>query len=163
MDWQYIILMGVTIILFAVGLVGTVFPILPGIPLIWLGTVIFAIFTHFEKIGYLVISVFTLLMIFSIVIDYMANLYGAKKFGAGRWGIACAVLGMIIGVLTLGLIGLLVGPLIGVIIGELLSGKDFQQAFKAGIGTLIGFLSGTIVKFMIGLIMIGVFIWQIST
>ena len=93
--------------------------------------------------------------------DYLANLYGAKKFGAGKLGIFFAIIGMMTGVVAAGLVGLIIGPLIGAIIGELLSGKSHRQALRAGLGTIVGFLGGTIIKFIIGLVMIGIFIWQV--
>lgn len=161
MDWKFILLSGVTIILFSVGLAGIALPFLPGIPLIWLATIIYAIFTNFQEVTYSVLAVFTFLMIFSLLVDYLANLYGAKKFGAGKWGMALAVVGMMIGLITAGLIGLIIGPMLGAIIGELLSGKSHKQALKAGLGTIFGFLGGILIKFVIGLIMIGIFIWQV--
>jgi len=161
MDWKYIILIGVTIIFFTIGLMGIALPILPGVFFIWLGSVIYGAFTGFKEISFPVIVVFTAMLLFTIVVDYLANIYGAKKFGAGKLGIFFSVIGMMIGVVTAGLIGLIVGPIIGAIIGELLSGKNHRQAFKAGIGTLVGFLSGTIIKFLVGLLMIGIFIWRV--
>jgi hypothetical protein len=106
-------------------------------------------------------TVFTLLTGLSFLIDYLANIYGAKKFGAGRWGIAGSILGMMIGIITGGLVGMIVGPIVGATIGELISGKDHRRALKAGMGTFIGFLSGTLIKFTIGLLMIGIFFWQL--
>ena len=161
MDWPYFILMSVTVILFIIGLAGTVIPILPGVPIIWLGTVIFAVFTKFEKVGYWEISIFTVMALFSVVIDYAANLYGAKRMGAGRWGIALAIVGMVVGIIIGGLIGLIIGTMIGAFVGEIISGKKSGAAFKAGIGTLVGFLGGVLVKIVIGLIMIGVFVWRV--
>lgn len=161
MGWELLILLVIAILCFTVGLVGIVFPILPGILLIWLGALIYAIFTDFREVGWLVITVFTLLTIFSFVIDYLANLYGAKKFGAGKWGIAGSILGMMIGIVTGGLVGLIIGPIVGATLGELISGKDHRSAFKAGMGTFVGFLGGTLIRFIIGLLMIGIFFWQL--
>lgn len=161
MDWEYIVLTVVTIIFFAVGLTGIALPFLPGVPLIWLGTVIYGAFTGFKRVTLLILAIFTILMLFTVVVDYLANLYGAKKFGAGKLGIFFAIMGMMAGLITGGLIGLIIGPMIGAVLGELLSGKSHRAAFKAGIGTVVGFLGGTIIKFIIGLVMIGVFIWQV--
>ncbi|PIS42898.1 MAG: DUF456 domain-containing protein [Candidatus Kerfeldbacteria bacterium CG08_land_8_20_14_0_20_40_16] len=161
MDWKYIILTGTTIIFFTVGLMGIALPFLPGIPLIWLGIVIYGAFTSFARLSFLIIVVFTVLMLFTVIVDYLANLYGAKKFGAGKLGIFFAIIGMMTGVVAAGLVGLIIGPLIGAIIGELLSGKSHRQALRAGLGTIVGFLGGTIIKFIIGLVMIGIFIWQV--
>jgi len=140
---------------------GIALPFLPGIPLIWLGIVIYGAFTSFARLSFLIIVVFTVLMLFTVIVDYLANLYGAKKFGAGKLGIFFAIIGMMTGVVAAGLVGLIIGPLIGAIIGELLSGKSHRQALRAGLGTIVGFLGGTIIKFIIGLVMIGIFIWQV--
>lgn len=161
MDWQQLVLTIVTILFFTAGLMGVALPFLPGVPLIWLGTIIYAIFTDFEEITYLILGAFTTLMLFTLVVDYLANLYGAKKFGAGKLGIIFAILGMMIGLLVAGLIGLIIGPIVGATIGELLSGKSHRQAFKAGLGTIAGFLGGVLVKFVIGLMIIGIFIWRV--
>lgn len=161
MGGEFLILLIIAILLFALGLLGTVIPFLPDTPLIWLGVLIFVLFNNFQKISILSFGLITFLMIFTLVFDYLTRLYCAKKLGAGKWGMAGAVLGTIIGLLTGGLVGLLVGPILGAALGELISGKSYHQAIKSGLGTIIGFFAGTLVKFVIGLVMIGIFIWQI--
>jgi uncharacterized protein YqgC (DUF456 family) len=95
------------------------------------------------------------------VLDYVANLYGAKKMGASRWGILGAFVGMLVGLFTGGVIGLVAGSFAGAILGEILAGKTGSQALKAGIGTFLGFLGGTLIKFVVGCAMLGIFLWRI--
>src|SRR3990170_3497668 len=128
-----------------VGMAGIVVPIIPSIPLIWLGAFLYAIFTHFEKITWMVLLIFALLTIFSIVLENLGNVYGAKKFGATRWGI----------------IGLIIGPVVGTVIFELIGGKGYKGALKSGLGNFVGFLGGSVVKVVIGLTMISLFIWKV--
>ena len=45
--------------------------------------------------------------------------------------------------------GIIFGPFIGAIAGELLGGRDLPHAIKAGIGSLIGFLLGTLLKVIV--------------
>jgi len=85
-SWE-IILFAISLMIMFVGMAGIVVPIIPSIPLIWLGAFLYAIFTHFEKITWMVLLIFALLTIFSIVLENLGNVYGAKKFGATRWGI----------------------------------------------------------------------------
>jgi hypothetical protein len=40
----------------------------------------------------------------------------------------------------------ILGPLVGAVLGELLGGKAVTEAFKAGWGSFIGLLCGTILK-----------------
>ena len=65
-------------------------------------------------------------------------------------------LGALIGIFF-GIIGLFVGPVIGAIAGEFLAGKKMIDAGRAGWGSLMGNLGGTIAKLVIGLVMITIF------
>ncbi len=158
--WTVLLFTGALLIML-VGLAGVILPMLPGVPIIWLGAFLYGLSTGFEKINWNILGIFAILTAFTIVLDYVANLYGAKKMGATRWGIIGALFGMLVGLLTGGLIGLLVGSFAGAVLGELLGGKTESQALRAGIGTFLGFLGGTLIKFIVGCIMIGVFLWKV--
>ena len=148
-------------IIMLIGLAGTIIPMLPGLPVMWLGAFIYALFTGFEKVGWTFLGIFAGLTAVTTLLDYVANLYGAKKMGATRWGVLGAFLGMLIGLFTGGLIGLLLGSFLGAILGEILRGRKGSQALKAGVGTFLGFLGGTLLKFVIGCAMIGIFLWKV--
>ena len=45
--------------------------------------------------------------------------------------------------------GVIVGPFIGAVVGEMLGGQDLSHAIRAGIGTLLGFLVGTLLKVIV--------------
>ena len=158
--WE-IILFAISIIIMMTGMAGIIVPIIPSIPLIWLGSFIYAIFTHFEKITWVVLLIFALLTIFSIVLENIGNVYGAKRFGATKWGIIGSIVGTGVGFYTGGPVGLILGPVIGTIIFEFIGGKGYKGAFKSGLGNFVGFLGGSILKFIVGLAMIIVFIWKI--
>ena len=158
--WTILLFIG-TLLIMLVGLAGVILPMLPGVPIIWLGAFLYGLFTGFEEINWNILGVFAILTGFTIILDYVANLYGAKRMGATRWGILGAILGMLVGLLTAGLIGLLIGSFLGAVLGEILSGKTQSQALRAGIGTFLGFLGGTLIKFIVGSIMIGIFLWKV--
>lgn len=158
--WE-IILFAISIIIMLAGMAGIIVPIIPSIPLIWLGSFIYAIFTHFEKITWVVLLIFALLTIFSIVLENIGNVYGAKRFGATKWGIIGSIVGTGVGFYTGGPVGLILGPVIGTIIFEFIGGKGYKGAFKSGLGNFVGFLGGSILKFIVGLAMIIVFIWKV--
>jgi uncharacterized protein YqgC (DUF456 family) len=158
--WTVILFIG-TLLLMLVGLAGVILPVIPGVPIIWLGAFLYGLFTGFKEINWNILGIFAILTGFTVVLDYVANLYGAKRMGATRWGILGAILGMLVGLFTGGLIGLLIGSFVGAFLGELLGGKTQSQALRAGIGTFLGFLGGTLIKFIAGCIMIGVFLWRV--
>ncbi len=109
----------------------------------------------------MVLLIFALLTIFSIVLENLGNVYGAKKFGATRWGIIGSVIGTGVGFYMGGPIGLILGPVIGTVIFELIGGKGYKGALKSGLGNFVGFLGGSVIKVVIGLAMISVFVWKV--
>ena len=142
------------IVIMAVGLIGTVLPIVPGTTIILAGAILHRVMVGPEKgIGWLGLGGLVLLALISYALDFASGYFGAKYFGASRWGVTGAVIGGIVGIFT-GFVTLLVLPIVGAIAGELIAGKRLVSAGKAGWGTLLGNLAGMIAKLVIGLAMI---------
>ena len=126
-----------------VGLAGCILPMLPGPPLAWLGMLLL----HFtDRVDFSVteLVVSALVVIATLVLDYFTPMIGAKKFGGGKYGNRGCVIGTIVGMFFLPL-GLILGPFLGAVIGELIAGKPFRAALKAGFGSFVGFLFGTLI------------------
>jgi uncharacterized protein YqgC (DUF456 family) len=146
-----------TVVLFAVGLLGTVVPVLPGTIIVLAGAIIHRIMLGAEKsIGWKTIVVLVMLTLLSYAFDFLGSYFGAKYFGATRWGAFGAIVGALIG-LFFGLIGLFVGPVIGALAGEFIAGKRMIDAGRAGWGSLLGNLGATIGKLVIALAMVAIF------
>ena len=142
MDWFLLV---IAILLIIIGLLGCILPVIPGPPLSFLGLLIVH-FTEFADYttNFLIIAAFIAILV--TVLDYIIPIWGTKRFGgtkAGMWG---AGIGMIIGMIFLGPLGLILGPLAGAIIGESLKGANNRDAFRAGLGAFIGFLTGVGLK-----------------
>src|SRR5881394_796831 len=91
-----------------------------------------------------------LLTILSYVFDFLGSYFGAKYFGATKWGAFGAILGALIG-LFFGILGLFVGPVVGAIAGEFIAGKRMIDAGRAGWGSLLGNLGAMLGKLAIAL------------
>lgn len=147
-----------TIVLFAIGVIGTIVPVLPGTTIILAGAIIHRIVLGPEKsIGWQTMIVLVLLTLATYAIDVLAGYLGAKYFGATRWGTFGAILGALLG-LFFGLIGLFVGPVIGAVIGEIIAGKRMIDAGRAGWGSLLGNIGAMLAKLIIALVMIAIFL-----
>ena len=96
------------------------------------------------------------LTVFSIIIDFVAGLLGAKKVGASRHAVIGAALGTLVGIFF-GIPGLLLGPFVGALLGELVAGGTLRKATGVGVGTWLGFLFGTVVKIGLCFAMLGIF------
>jgi uncharacterized protein YqgC (DUF456 family) len=145
------------IILFIVGIIGTVLPLLPGVTLIWAGMLLYGILTGFQNLSvgfYILQGLAALLVIF---IDYIATALGAKHFGGSKTAMWGAALGLLAGLLILGPLGIIFGPFLGAFIAELLKGIPPEKALRSSFGALLGLLGGIILKLCIEAVMIYAF------
>ena len=148
----------IAIVLMAAGLLGTVLPAFPGTTIILFAAVLHRIMLGSEKsIGWRAISVLVLLTLISYALDFASGYWGARRFGASRWGMLGATLGAIVGIFF-GIIGLFIGPVVGAVAGEFVAGKKMIAAGRAGWGSLLGTLGGMIGKLLIALAMIIIFL-----
>lgn len=148
----------IVVVLFAVGLIGTVLPVFPGTTVILAAALIHRIMLGSEKsVGWVTLGILLLLTLASFGLDFLGGYIGAKRFGASRWGTFGAVIGALIG-LFFGIIGLFVGPVIGAIVGEFIAGKRMIAAGRAGWGSLLGNLAAMVGKLAIALVMICLFL-----
>lgn len=156
MDWTFLwwVLVGLIVI---TGLVGTVVPALPGIPIIFAGLVLGAWVNGFEQVGWGTIGVLAALTVFSIIIDFLAGAVGAKKLGASPRAFWGATIGAVVGIFF-GLFGIILGPFIGAVVAELSGGQSTRQAGRSGYGVWLGLVLGTAAKLAIAFMMLGIFL-----
>jgi uncharacterized protein YqgC (DUF456 family) len=147
----------VAVALVLVGIAGAVLPALPGVPLVFAGLFVAAWIDHFQKVGWLVLSVLGVLTVLSFVMDFVATGLGAKKSGASKLAVVGAAVGTVVG-LFFSLPGLILGPFLGAVAGELLARKGRNQAVRAGLGTWLGLLLATAGKLALIFAMVGIFI-----
>lgn len=151
------------IVLFAIGLLGTVVPVLPGAVIIFAAAIGHRMLLPPEKtVNWVVIALLGLLTAGSYAVEFGASYFGAKRFGASRWGSFGAIIGAIVGLLF-GLPGLLIGPIVGVIAFEFIRGRRLVAAGKAGWGTLLGNLGGMVAKLLIAVAMIAIFLMNVPS
>ena len=151
------------IVAMALGLIGTVIPVLPGTTIILAAAVIHRVALGADRsLGWGALIAMLLLTLLTYAIDGAAGYLGAKRFGATKWGLIGCAAGALVG-LFFGLLGLFVGPVIGAIAGELIGGKEIMKAGWAGWGTFLGSLAGMIAKLFIGLIMIVIFLMNVPS
>lgn len=154
---MYLVAVLVFAVAYILAIVGIFLPVIPGIPVAALGTVLAAWLSSFKIIGSVDLAIVVGLTVLSIILDYFAGMIGARKFGAQKAGIIGSILGSIIGLIFFPPFGFLVGALLGAIVAELLNGRDVSEALKAGFGVLVGTLSGMLAKVFI-VIAIGIVI-----
>lgn len=152
-------------ILFIIILVAALIAIPLGIPgtfVIFLASLIYGIITHFTQITQALIWTLLGIALFGELMEYLAGIFGAKKFGASKAGIIGAIVGGIIGgivgtgilLLVGSVIGLLIGAFSGAFLMELAIKKKPAQALRAGWGTFTGRIGGILAKIILATVMI---------
>ena len=147
---------GLALVLVVAGAAGTLVPILPGVPLVFLGLLMAAWSDGFDRVGALTLTLLALLTLASIALDAVATALGARRAGASWQALAGATAGSLLG-LFFGLPGLLIGPFAGAFAGEWLARRDLRQAGRAGLGTWLGLVLAAAGKIAIVFAMIGIF------
>lgn len=151
----------VSLAIMAVGLAGTVLPVIPGIALIYCGYLIYGLASSWQCFGAWTMLFWGAVTAATFALDYFAPMFGARRSNSSILGIWGSFAGSVIGLVLFGLPGLLVGTFAGALVGELMARKPAAQALRSGWGALLGFLAGSLIKVMIGLIMVGAFVWQV--
>ncbi|MDO7787093.1 DUF456 domain-containing protein [Desulforamulus aquiferis] len=149
-------------IFFAAGMLGTFLPVLPGAPLILIGMLIYGFFEQFANLTWQFFLGQFILVLLVFGVDYLAGIWGVKRFGGSKHGIYGSLIGAVLGIFVLGPLGIILGPFLGAVVGELIAYKKADQAVRAGIGTLVGFLGGSLLKLSVQLLMIVWFFYVIS-
>ena len=141
MDIFLLVLAGLCML---IGIVGCIVPGLPGVPVAYVGLWI-AQATERIDFSWQMLLIWGIVTIVVSVLDYVVPAWGTKHFGGTKWGIWGSTIGVFVG-LFFGAVGVIVCPLIGAILGELMNGKEMKEALRAGWGSFIGLLCGTILK-----------------
>ncbi len=137
-----------------VGLLGCILPMLPGPPLAYAGMLLLHLTDRVQfTTGQLL--VWLLVVVATVVLDYVTPLLGSKYSGGSKWGERGCIIGTVVG-LFFAPWGIIIGPFVGAVVGELLGDKELSQALKSGFGSFLGFLFGTVLKMGV----CGYFIWQ---
>ena len=96
-----------------------------------------------------------------IILDFLVQIYGVKKFGGGKKAVNGSILGLIIGMFFVPGIGLIIGPFLGAFIGAKMEGYNVNNAFKIALGAFAGIVLGTLLKLIVSLYIIYIIIESI--
>jgi uncharacterized protein YqgC (DUF456 family) len=169
----------VALVAMVVGLIGVILPIVPGVGFIWIAILVYAIAEHFATIDPITFTILSILGAVGTVADLWMSQLGAKIGGASIWsllaGVALGAIGFV-AALVLGVIGAafgmaflsigalpgaVIGAVLGVFLAEWYQRKDWREALKASGGWLAGCTLSGGMQFLIAILMILIFVWQV--
>lgn len=155
------ILWTLVILAFLSAFVALVMPMIPGILMMWVGFFIYHFAINNNELSWFFWIAMATLTIIILISDYVLGSRFVKKFGGSKAGELTAAIGIILGSFFFPPFGIIIIPFVAVFIVELLIQQDFKRAMDASIGSLLGFLTSTVAKFIILIIMIIWFIFDI--
>jgi len=164
MATEQIIGLILSLLIMGIGTLGSLLPGIPSTPLVLLAAVAHKLWFGDAGVHWWIMVLLVLLTGFSLALDYLAAIAGAKQFGASRRGSIGAICGtiggVIIGLLVGGfgsLVGILLGPLVGAVLLERTASRPWPEALRAGLGATVGVLAGAIGKVIVCLLMMFIF------
>ena len=138
----------------AVGLIGTLLPFLPGLPIIWAAALVYGLAEGFEGVGPVAFTLITLLAVTGVVAGLVLPHRRVAARGAPTSTVAAGVVLGIIGFFVIPVVGLVVGAVGGVLLAERSRTGDWTIAWATTKDLLVGFGIGVAVEFAAGIAMI---------
>ncbi|HEY8547931.1 MAG TPA: DUF456 domain-containing protein [Acidimicrobiales bacterium] len=137
----------------AVGIVGTVVPLLPGLLLVWGSALGYGLYEGFDATGIAAFTVITLLGAAGALAGWLVPQRAAGRAGAAKGSILVAAVGAVVGFFAIPVVGVVVGGLAGLYLAELQRTNDTSVAWRSTRATVIGFGLATLAQFLLAVAM----------
>jgi len=142
------------------GLAMLLLPILPGLWVMWLAALVYAIVTGFGTTAIIFMVIITILTVVGGLMDNILMGANARVSGASWLSIAVALVGAIVGSILLPPLGGLLFAVIGIFAVEYFRIKDWRKALESTKGLALGCGWGVIARFGFGvLVFVAWLIW----
>ncbi len=166
-----IVVLAISLVLMFIGLAATLIPPLPSTVIIWAVAAFYGLILGWDThLGWLTFAGLTFLMVLSVAIETVSGYFGAKLSGTSWQAEALGiVLGLFFGIIVsffsfnpiLGCLSGLLGMVAGVILVEWRQNRDWDKVNLAIQGYCAGTAVGIIAKAVIGMMMVGLFLWRV--
>ena len=155
MDGFGIFLVGLAMV---VGILGTIVPLLPGLPIVWAAALVYGVATDFGPVGWVCFAIITILGIAGMAAGFVVPQRQVKEGGAPFSTTVVGVIGGIIGFFVIPVIGIVVGAVVGILLAERARTRDWSLAWASTKRALVGFGIGALVQMGAGVLMMLVWI-----
>ena len=159
LTWDLII-KSVSFLFMGIGLL--VIPVLPGLVIIWATALGYGIASGFGTLGWIMFTIITLLMLAGSIVDNVMISTQAHKEGAPWWVVITAMASAVVGsfIIPVPILGGVLTALAVLFLIQRLRLKNAKLALASLKGMLIGWGWALVFRFIIGLVMISLWlIW----
>ena len=155
-----LILILIGALLMIVGLLGSFLPVLPGVPVSWLGLLVLHLAPSIPM-NYWLLGITLVIAVSIYSLNLMIPAMGTKRFGGSRAGMIGATIGLVVGLIAPIPFGVLIGPFVGAFVGEIVNKSSSRSALKAAFGSFLGFLASSFMEFVIAFAFLLLFIYKV--
>lgn len=148
-----IALLVLVFVLHLIGIAGAIIPGIPG-PLVNVGALWLHSYTKYGDFSSKFLLIWLGIALAVLVIDMVVPIWGTKKFGGSKQGVWGATIGVFVGIFIFPPWGIILGPFFGAFLVEFARGQTGAKAFRAGLGSLVGFMLGTGIKLIASFVML---------
>lgn len=141
-------------VVMAIGVVGVVVPLLPGLLLIWAAGLWWTLADGGGPARWTVLGVMTALLVAGAVAKYVLPARSAATRGAPAITLLVGAVGAVVGFFVIPVIGLVVGGVGGIFLAELVRLRNGRQAMATTWATLVAIGVGVLVELTAGLAMV---------
>ncbi len=146
-----------------VSLIALIIPVIPGITFIWLAALIYGLVLGFDKTSGIFMGIITVFMLLGNVVDNLLMGAGARKGGAPWRTTFFTILAAIIGSIAFPPFGGVIAAAVVLFCLEIIRLRNTETALKSTGELLKGFGCSFVVRFLIGIIMIGFWVaWLVK-
>lgn len=161
--WLQVIIETLTLFFLLVGLAGLVIPVFPGLTVMWIATLVYAISKYVTNsmtvLGWIIFIFITLLMIAGNIIDNIIIARHVRERNVPWLSIGIGFLaGLIASIFLTPIIGLIASPA-GLFLAEAYRLKNRKAAFESTRAWLTGWGWSFAARFIIGIVIVG--LWML--
>jgi uncharacterized protein YqgC (DUF456 family) len=138
----------------AVGVAGTVVPLVPGLPLVWAAALLYGVVDGFGLVGMACFAVVTAVAVAGTVAGFTLPQRAAGAAGAARSSIWAGALLAVVGAFVIPVVGLPLGGVFGVYLAERIRTNDAAAARRATLATVRGFGVAALVQLGCAVVMV---------
>lgn len=120
----------VSLLLMLVGLLGIVFPVLPGLLLVVLGVLLFALDAGSTG-GWVLLAVTVAIYLAGVVLQWAVPGQRMKRAGVRTSTLLVGLVGAVVGMFVIPIVGLFVGFPVGILLASLARTRDLREAWRA--------------------------------
>ena len=148
----------------AVGLFGTVVPVMPGLVLMWLAALVYGLAGGWGTVGVIAFAVITVILVGGTILSYVMPHRAGVRGGAAKLSMRLGIVGAIFGFFVIPLFGVAIGGIAGVMAGEYQRLGNGAAAWATTKTVIVGFVKAALVEFLSGLAILGTWIaWVVAS